>query len=1297
MATLPTEQIVLAQTNNQSQGYRPRLVEFYGYEGEDFRHFQELLDSYLVLSNTHSDARKLAILRSQLRRAAKMYFEKVILKDRPQVTYDEAIELLKNYYITPELIQNYELEFNEMAQGEQEHPQIFLARLREAADLANITSEAVIESRYRAGLLKEIKLFCIQSSARNFQDWVTHSEGWWNANRPRKIAMVDNPFIPRNVNNALIYHDDNYHSHHTINNHNIELIDAGERPTQIIPLNDLHPHGVLDTGITNHHAINGSQQLSTLEVTRNNYHAQTYPQQARKNKVNYHNQVNEQQNLVDLIQQTIRNELNNQQQQPPARNYNRRNRYQDNYQNYNQNGNLGGHSNNGYNNNGYNNNYPCNNYNNQGWNKNSYSHPPYRSQHPQQNGQSNNQNLNKSINNHPHNLNALLTQNEIYPTDYTHDLFAAVRPDFPPEVTTANPYEKPIKSTRERGRRTTTKAKSKENNMIATQPMVTPPPIATQPYIAAQPIAAATQPTVTLQPEAMETDQRTIQKNTKSKTLRKKTKAPPLEYDIVSDVMNQKADISFKNLIVAAPALGRKLAAASRPKRIPVEVGNHEETMAMIEDEEINTTAVSYKNKKAELEITFLRKTSSVPKISSYTQGYEKPVSLTNSEQAKHVHFEDELQDEDSSDQDDESTEEEDSAEEELEDEQTETLLLLENEKEDDIQAINQGTDILLEAPQNGLTVPSSTSKTIWIKKPKNEQRNLIYNLEITNPKVINSMGCFDSCLNLITNRKSLEIRIFNRSPTDMSFDPGEEIGIIEKISPESDTIIQAYELDSSPQLCMIETTEFALENEMENNNKLLESEKYKKLDIGMLDAETMRNLRKLLKKYENIFDWDNNTIGRTNLLKHKITIKEDTMPISHRPYRISPLEAEHLQKELDKYCKLGVIEPSNSPWAAPVILVKKKNGEYRMVIDYRKLNAVTKKDAYPLPRIDDLLDTLGKAKVFSALDMRAGFHQVPMEEDSKELTAFTTKYGTYHYNTLPMGLVNSPATFQRLIDLCFRPLINQCLVAYIDDLNVYSLNKHEHLQHLEQVFQCVQIANLKLNPEKCFFFKDHLKFLGYIVTKEGLQTDPSKIQKIVEYPQPKTIKQVRGFLGIASYYRRFIKNFAAIARPLHDQTKTTKKVPWTNETTESFELLKRALTSTPILSRPDFNKPFILITDASKLGLGAILTQLDDNGYEHPVIYASRGLKSTESNYAPTKLECLAVIWAVKLFRPYVLGKKFTIITDHSALNGLLKTPNPTGIIARWITILSEYEFEIKYRPGRVNESADFLSRLGY
>ncbi|KAG1136361.1 hypothetical protein G6F37_012077 [Rhizopus arrhizus] len=527
-------------------------------------------------------------------------------------------------------------------------------------------------------------------------------------------------------------------------------------------------------------------------------------------------------------------------------------------------------------------------------------------------------------------------------------------------------------------------------------------------------------------------------------------------------------------------------------------------------------------------------------------------------------------------------------------------------------------------------------------------------------------------------------------------YKPGKEIGLLEICDLNKDTLISAYDINNQSTLCTLEQ-DYSKHDSKEDFQDTLEPQLSVNLEIGDIKKSIKEELMKLLHRYKHIFDWNNDTIGKTKLISHKIILEEDTLPISHRPYRISPLESEHLQKELEKYCKLGVISPSNSPWAAPVILVKKKNGDYRMVIDYRKLNAKTKKDSYPLPRIDDLLDTLGKAKIFSALDMRSGFHQVPLEEASKDFTAFTTKYGTYHYNTLPMGLVNSPATFQRLIDLCFRPLINKCLVAYIDDLNVYSFSEQEHLIHLEQVFKCIEVANLKLNPEKCFFFKDHLKFLGYIVTSEGIQTDPDKIKKIVEYPIPTTTTQVRSFLGIASYYRRFIKDFAAIARPLHDQTKTKKKIPWTEAATKSFETLKQLLTTAPVLARPDFNKNFILVTDASKLGLGCVLTQLDDDGKEHPIIFASRGLKPNEVNYAPTKLECLAVVWAVKLFRPYILGKKFMIITDHSALTGLLKTPNPTGIIARWIVTLSEYDFEIKYRPGRVNESADFLSRLGY
>ncbi|EIE80572.1 hypothetical protein RO3G_05277 [Rhizopus delemar RA 99-880] len=260
---------VLASLNNQStiQGYRPRLIEFYGYEGEGFRHFQEILESYLAISNTQNDARKLIILKSQLRRAAKIYFERVILKEQPDINYEQGMEKLRKHYITPELIQNYELEFNEMCQGEQEHPQIYLARLREAADLANIDNEAVIESRFRAGLLKEIKLFCIQCSSRTFQDWINHADGWWNAHRPRKIAMVDNPFIPRNVNNALIYHDDNTQYYcHSANNHNIELIDTEERPIQYVPVTDLRTNVNYEHLNNAPNAVTGSHQLSTMDI-----------------------------------------------------------------------------------------------------------------------------------------------------------------------------------------------------------------------------------------------------------------------------------------------------------------------------------------------------------------------------------------------------------------------------------------------------------------------------------------------------------------------------------------------------------------------------------------------------------------------------------------------------------------------------------------------------------------------------------------------------------------------------------------------------------------------------------------------------------------------------------------------------------------------------------------------------------------------------------------------------------------------------------------------------------------------
>jgi hypothetical protein len=361
-------QNALASVSNQ--GYRPRLIEFHGYEGEDFRHFLKILESFLAISNTHNDSRKLVILKSQLRRAAKIYYENIILKENTELTYDMAIEKLKEHYITPELIQSYELGFNEMYQGDQEHPQIFLARLREAADLANITSEEVVQSRFRAGLLREIKQFCIQCSSKTFQDWINHAEGWWNANRPRKIAMVDNPFIPRNINNALIYHDDNaYHSHHNINNHNIELIDTEERPTQFITINDVRSHH------KTRQPYIVPNQLSTMDIIGQPNDSKYYAYHTTSNNHNNPLQTNNQQDLFGMIQQAIRNELSGQgchSSQNRFNNRNNRNNYRNNdgnngYNNGRYNNSNGYNSNGGYNNIGYNNGY--NNFNN----RNSYN------------------------------------------------------------------------------------------------------------------------------------------------------------------------------------------------------------------------------------------------------------------------------------------------------------------------------------------------------------------------------------------------------------------------------------------------------------------------------------------------------------------------------------------------------------------------------------------------------------------------------------------------------------------------------------------------------------------------------------------------------------------------------------------------------------------------------------------------------------------------------------------------------------------------------------------------------------
>jgi hypothetical protein len=340
-------------------------------------------------------------------------------------------------------------------------------------------------------------------------------------------------------------------------------------------------------------------------------------------------------------------------------------------------------------------------------------------------------------------------------------------------------------------------------------------------------------------------------------------------------------------------------------------------------------------------------------------------------------------------------------------------------------------------------------------------------------------------------------------------------------------------------------------------------------------------------------------------------------------------------------------------------------------------------------------LDTLGNSSWFSSLDLANGYWQVEMDPKDREKTAFITQFGTYQFIVMPFGLCNAPATFQRLMNDVLEDLLWKFVVVYLDDINVHSTSFDQHLEHLRIVFTRLKEAGLKLNPEKCFFLKPELSFLGYVVGKNGIHTNPSKIEKVKNFPVSNNLTQLRRFLGLASYYRRFIKDFSKIANPLNKLLRKGCQYQWTQSQQDAFERLKNCLITAPILIYPDFRKEFVLYTDASTFGLGAILAQKDKEGNDRVVAYASCSLSATEKNYAATELECLAVVWAIAHFYSYVHRKCFTLITDHSALCHLFNTATPTGRLARWVMKLQAYDFKIIHRAGKKHSNVDSLSRL--
>ncbi|CAB4421455.1 unnamed protein product [Rhizophagus irregularis] len=466
------------------------------------------------------------------------------------------------------------------------------------------------------------------------------------------------------------------------------------------------------------------------------------------------------------------------------------------------------------------------------------------------------------------------------------------------------------------------------------------------------------------------------------------------------------------------------------------------------------------------------------------------------------------------------------------------------------------------------------------------------------------------------------------------------------------------------------------------------------KFHTGNLDEDQQQKFDEFIKKYNNLFAWNSNDFGQTSVVTHNIDTGSAT-PIKQRFYRTSHQNQLFIKEEIQRLLEASLIVPSSSQWTSPVVVVEKKNGKKRLCVDYRKLNKVTKKDCYPLPRIDDMLETLSGSRWFSSLDLASGFWQVELDPKDREKSTFITRFGTYEFTVMPFGLCNAPATFQRLMDMVLRDILWQFTVVYINDINVGSKTFEEHLVHLEQVFSRLEKAGLKLSPEKCFFFKEELPFLGHVVSRKGIHTDPEKLRTINEFPIPKDLTQLRGFIALASYYRKFVKNFSSIVEPLNRLLKKNIPYIWDKDQQAAFEKLKTCLTTPPILAYPNFEKPFLLYTDASTFALGAILFQKDDDKKERIIAYASRTLNKHERNYSVTELECLAVIWAVKHFHHYLHGQRFTVVTDHAALRYLMNMSNPVGKLGRWLMTLNGYDLEIINRPGKQHTNVDTLSRI--
>lgn len=423
----------------------------------------------------------------------------------------------------------------------------------------------------------------------------------------------------------------------------------------------------------------------------------------------------------------------------------------------------------------------------------------------------------------------------------------------------------------------------------------------------------------------------------------------------------------------------------------------------------------------------------------------------------------------------------------------------------------------------------------------------------------------------------------------------------------------------------------------------------------------------------------------------HEIHLLPDSVPVNSRPYRYSPQQKDEIERQVDEMLKAGTVIRSMSPFASPVLLVKKKDRSWRFCVDYRKLNDITVKSKFPMPITEELLSKLSGAVWFAKLDLSSGFHQIRMAEKDEFKTAFKTHHGQYQFRVMPFGLTNAPSTFQCLMNSIFSPYLRKFILVFMDDILVYSKNIDKHVQHLELVFSILRVHSLLLKESKCFFAQKKLEYLGHIISAHGVATDATKTEAMLQWPTPTSVTALRGFLGLTGYYRRFVKGYGVLAKP-PTALLQKKQFLWTSEAQQAFEALKQAMSNTPVLALPDFNKQFCIETDASDLGIGAVLAQ---DG--HPIAYYSKALGINNQKLSIYEKEFLAIMMAVDRWRQYLQRGPFLIKTDHKSLCSLGDQQLTTNLQKKAMTKLLGLQFRFQYKKGVENEVADALSRIDH